>query len=74
MPFGLSNAPFCFQEVMDNLFSGDMTTFVLPYLDEILILSETVDEHREHLQIVLAKIRAANLSLNPKNASFIRQH
>ena len=52
MPFGLSNAPAIFQELMSIVLRG-LGHFATAYLDDILIYSETVDQHLHHLQQVL---------------------
>jgi len=53
MPFGLSNAPLAFQHFMNNIFSDVLDVFVLIYLDDILIYSDNMDDHRKHVKEVL---------------------
>ena len=43
------------------------------YLDDILIFSKTLEEHMEHLKLVLNRIIAAGLKLNPEKCKFIQQ-
>ena len=50
MPFGLCNAPATFQRAMDQVFKNDKWKFVIPYLDDIIIFSENVEEHIKHLR------------------------
>jgi len=45
MPFGLKNAPQIFQERMDNIFK-DLNHYCLVYIDDILIFSKTVEQHK----------------------------
>ena len=51
MPFGLSNAPAVFQELMSIVLNG-CNAFAIAYLDDILIFSETFEEHMLHLNTI----------------------
>ena len=62
MPFGLSGAPASFQRLMDTLFRD--FSFVTTYLDDVLIHSHMVEEHKEHLKIVFNRIESAGLTLH----------
>src|ERR1043165_9623271 len=57
MTFGFSNAPPTFMRAMNYLFQEWLDAFVLLYLDDILVLSKSEDEHEEHLRLVLQKLR-----------------
>lgn len=72
MPFGLCNAPASFQRAMDQIFRSESRKFVIPYLDDIIVFSRSLKEHREHLEIVLGKIRSAGLSLNEGKCKFFK--
>ena len=48
MPFGLSNAPAVFQELMFVVLQG-CNVFSRAYLDDIMIFSPTLEEHLEHI-------------------------
>ena len=73
MPFGLTNAPTTFQRLMNQLFSGEEWKFVFVYLDDLLIVSQTVQEHQEHVKKVLTKLQQAGLKLKPSKCSFAQQ-
>ena len=49
MPFGLTNAPATFQHFMNDIFSDLLDTFMVIYLDDILIYSENPKQHVEHV-------------------------
>jgi hypothetical protein len=53
MPFGLTNAPINFMRLMDDVLRPFTNSFVVVYLDEILIFSRTWEEHMHHIQQVL---------------------
>ena len=71
MPFGLSNAPAIFQELMSIVLQG-LCHFATAYLDDILIYSETVDQHLHYLQQVFDRLREHGLKLKVKECSFLR--
>ena len=45
LPLGLCNAPSMFQRLMNAVMSGYIDDFVLVYLDDILVYSDTADAH-----------------------------
>ena len=61
MPFGLCNAPATFQRLMNKVFVAEINSFILVYLDEILIFSRRVEEHWDHLRRALQRLREARL-------------
>ena len=56
MPFGLTNAPATFQRLMSTLFAGREWSFVFVYLDDLLVVSRSIEEHVEHLGKVFRKL------------------
>jgi hypothetical protein len=70
MPFGLTNAPATFMRMMDDIVRPFTNTFVVVYLDDILIYIKTWDEHLHHIQQVLHTLRQHNLYANLEKCSF----
>jgi Reverse transcriptase (RNA-dependent DNA polymerase) len=73
MLFGLCNVPETFQEAMDLIFAKEKWMFVIPYLDDIIIFSKNREEHEMHLKIILGKIKAHGLALNPGKCKFYKE-
>jgi hypothetical protein len=70
MPFGLTNAPATFQRFMNDIFADMVDLFVVVYLDDILIFSDNIDEHRDHVRRVLQCLRDNNLHARPDKSEF----
>jgi len=73
MPFGLHSAPATFQRLLDNILGPELEPHVFIYLDDIIIVSETFDEHLQHLAEIFRRLRDARLRLNPEMCHFCRQ-
>lgn len=73
MPFGLMNATISFQTLMTSVLCGIHWKFVLCYIDDILIFSPTFEVHLKHLQEVFARLKHANLKLQPSKCHFALQ-
>ncbi|KAL4013445.1 hypothetical protein IC575_025615 [Cucumis melo] len=57
MSFGLTNAPAVFMDLMNRVFREFLDTFVIVFIDDILIYSKTEAEHEKHLRMVLQTLR-----------------
>jgi hypothetical protein len=70
MPFGLTNAPAYFQKMINNVLREKLDIFVIVYLDDILVFSETEEEHREHVHWVIKTLQDAKLLVEPEKCEF----
>jgi len=61
MPFGVTNAHVIFMDYMNRIFRPYLDQFVVVFIDDILIYSESWDEHAEHLRVVLGILREHKL-------------
>ncbi|CAC5388074.1 unnamed protein product [Mytilus coruscus] len=73
LSMGLSSAPSSFQLLMDKILQGLTFKVCLCYLDDILIASETFDQHIDDLNTVFGRLKEAGLKLGPKKCSFAQQ-
>lgn len=87
MPFGLTNAPATQQRLVDALFSNvesevepnvkphmktNVESRVFAYLDDVIVVSSTFEEHVALLKSVLKKLQEANLTINLEKCQFFR--
>ena len=69
MPMGLTNAPATFQTLMNTVLQPFLDQFVIVYLDDILIFSNSIEEHKEHLDQVLTKLQENELFAKPSKCT-----
>ena len=69
MPFGLCNAPATFQRLMDSVLAGLQWTSCLVYLDDIIVIGTSFEDHLNNLALVFDRLRSANLKLKPSKCS-----
>ena len=65
MPFGATNAPATFQRLMHDCLGDLYMNWCIVYLDDIIIFSDTQQEHLKRLEAVFQKLSAAGLKLRP---------
>ena len=70
MPFGLHGAPATFQNFINDVLREHFDIFVSAYIDDLLIYSNSMQEHREHVRTVLQKLREAGLHVNVDKCEF----
>uniref|UniRef100_A0A2N9I8T4 Reverse transcriptase n=1 Tax=Fagus sylvatica TaxID=28930 RepID=A0A2N9I8T4_FAGSY len=70
MPFGLTNAPAVFMDLMNRVFHEYLDRFVIVFIDDILVYSKSLEEHEDHLRIVLQILRDKKLYAKLKKCEF----
>ena len=73
MPFGATNAPATFQRLMHDCLGELNMNWCIVYLDDIIIFSDTKEEHLKRLEVVFQKLCAAGLKLKPSKCFFFRE-
>ena len=73
MPFGLTNASTTFCTLMNNVLFDYLDDFVVVYLDNIVIYSRTLEEHVNHLSLVLSQLRKYTLYVKMEKCEFAQQ-
>ena len=71
VPFGLAQAPSYFQNLMNKVLYS--LNFTLAYLDDIIILNETAEQHLKHIQIVLNRLSQTKLKLKKSKCAFFKK-
>jgi hypothetical protein len=70
MPQGLATSPFFMQQLMDTV---ERRSYARSYLDDIIIFSETFEEHVQHVKKVLLELKAHNLNINEEKQRLHRK-
>ena len=72
MPFGLCNAPPTFQRLMLNCLGELNLTYCLIYLDDVIIFSQTKEEHLERMRVVFDQFQEHGLKLKPSKCEVFK--
>jgi hypothetical protein len=70
MPFGVTNAPSVFMDLMNRVFHMYLDWFVVVFIDDILVYSTNYQDHGEHLKTVLGVLREKQLFAKLKKCEF----
>jgi hypothetical protein len=70
MPFGLTNAPAVFQALVNNILRDMLHQFVFVYIDDILIFSRSLAEHKLHVRQVLQRLLENRLFVKAEKCEF----
>ena len=68
LPFGIKVAPAIFQEVKDTMLDG--LDFAIAYLDDIIIISKSKEQHREHVRRVFSRIQEFGFKVKEEKCEF----
>ena len=72
MPFGLCNALPTFQRLMQNCLGGLNLTYCLIYLDDVIVFSDTPEEHLWRMRVVFDRLREHSLKLKPSKCDVFK--
>ena len=72
VPFGLAQAPTYFQHLMNQVL--DNCSFAMTYLDDVIIFSETKEEHLSHIEEIFRRLEAADLKMKRSKCDFFKKH
>ena len=72
LPQGHCQSPYWMTVALNQLFRHQIGSYLLVYLDDIICISESLDQHLKHLQTIFDKFRGANLKLHPKKCKFFQ--
>lgn len=74
LPFGFRNAPCIFQRILSNILRrNNLNNFCVNYIDDLLIFSESFEEHIQHVQKVLEVIRNEGFKLKFSKCKFAKR-
>jgi len=73
MPFGLTGAPSTFQHYINDSLREYLDIFCTAYLDDVLIYSDSLEEHKKHVKLVLQALRKAGLQVEIEKCEFHTQ-
>ena len=72
VPFGLAQAPAFFQHLMNKVL--DNCSFAMMYLDDIIIFSNSEEEHLAHIEEIFRRLEAADLKMKRSKCDFFKKH
>lgn len=73
MPFGLCNAPAIYQRLMSSVLHGMLWEECLVYLDDICLMSATVEDHLERLEKLFKRLTTAGILLKPSKCHLLQR-
>jgi hypothetical protein len=70
MPFSLTNAPATCQALVNDVLQEHLDIFIVAYLDDILIYSQSKKEHKEHVYKILTLLQQHHLLVDPNKCKW----
>jgi hypothetical protein len=70
MPFGLTGVPSIFQHYINDSLRKYLDIFCIAYLDDVLIYSDSLEDHRKHVKLILRALRKAGLQAEIEKCEF----
>ena len=70
MPFGLCNAPATFFTLMNDILRPYLDSFIVVYLEDIVVYSDNMDDHKKHLPLVFEALKKSQLYLKKSKCMF----
>ena len=70
MPFALKNAGATYQRAMNTIFHDLIGGYLECYIDDIVVKSQSMEEHLFHLEAAFERMRKFKLKLNPLKSAF----
>jgi len=74
MPFGLCNAPGAFQRWINEVLMEDIDVCCIVYPDDVLIYSNTLQQHRKDVSNILEAIRDSEIKVNHPNGNSTKRN
>lgn len=72
LPFGVVNGPAQFMRAVDEILGEYKWNFVLAFIDDLIVYSETLEDHIKHLNLLLARLKEQHVNLNPEKVQFFK--
>ncbi len=73
MPFGLTNAPATMQRLIDRVLEGALGRYAYGYVDDIIVFSETIQDHLAHIADILARLKSFGLRIGLDKCEFFQE-
>ena len=73
IPFGLMNAPACFQRFMEPCLGKYRHDFVIPYLDDLLVYSGSFEAHLKQCKIGATKVRKYGIKIKASKCQLFKR-
>lgn len=72
MPFGLKNAPSIFQICVNDILHEYIGKFAYVYIDDVLIFSNSIEEHMQHIYMIFEALHGANMKISNEKSHYFK--